>query len=74
MLDRYPLRVIIFGAVLGAVSQFLARALKAGERTEKRFELLTLKRLFPLYLIYLLLVATWPTTVPLNEWQDFIDF
>ena len=28
----------------------------------------------PLYLIYLLLVAAWPTTVPFNEWQVFIDF
>jgi glycopeptide antibiotics resistance protein len=74
MLARYPLRVIFFGAILGAVSQLLARVLKAGERTERRFELPTLKRLFPLYLIYLLLVAAWPTTVPLNEWQVFIDF
>ena len=71
---RYPLRIIFFGAVLGAVSQLLAKVLKAGERTERRFELPTLKRLFPLYLIYLLLVAAWPTTVPLNEWQVLIDF
>ncbi|MFC1880621.1 VanZ family protein [Thermodesulfobacteriota bacterium] len=74
MLTGYPLRVIFFGAGLGAVSQLLARVLKAGNRTERRFELPTLKRLFPLYLIYLLLVAAWPTTVPLNEWQVFIDF
>jgi len=74
MLTRYPLRVIFFGAVLGTVSQLLARMLKAGERTERRFELPTLKRLFPLYLIYLLLVASWPTTVPFNEWQVFINF
>ena len=74
MFTKYPLRVIVFGAVLGAVSQLLARVLKAGDRTERRFELPTLKRLVPLYLIYLLLVATWPTTVPLNEWQVFIDF
>jgi glycopeptide antibiotics resistance protein len=74
MLTRYPLRVAVFGAVLGAVFKLLARVLKAGERTERRFELPALKRLFPLYLIYLLLVAAWPTTVPLNEWQVFIDF
>jgi glycopeptide antibiotics resistance protein len=74
MLTRYPLQVIFFGAVLGAVFQLLARVLKAGQRTERRFELPTLKRLLPLYLIYLLLVAAWPTTVPLNEWQVVIDF
>ncbi len=74
MITRYPLRVIVFGAVLGAVSQLLARVLKAGAGTERRFELPTLKRLFPLYLIYLLLVAAWPTTISLNEWQVFIDF
>ncbi len=108
MITRYPLRVIVFGAVLGAVSQLLARVLKrlskkrsvirrfffynhlyhpsvfrnvflksgikAGARTERRFELPTLKRLLPLYVIYLLLVAAWPTTIPLNEWQVFIDF
>jgi hypothetical protein len=48
--------------------------LKAGVRAERRFELPTLKRLFPLYLIYLLLVAAWPTTIPINEWQVFMDF
>ena len=74
MLTRYPLRVAVFGAVLGAVSQLLARVLKTGDRKERRFELPTLKRLLPIYLIYLLLVAAWPTTVPLNEWQAFIDF
>ncbi len=74
MITRYPLRVIVFGAVLGAVSQLLARVLKAGAGTERRFELPTLKRLLPLYVIYLLLLAAWPTTVPLNEWQVFIDF
>ena len=74
MLTGYPLQVIFFGAVLGAVFQLLARVLRPGPRTERRFELPTLKRLLPLYLIYLLLVAAWPTTVPLNGWQVFIDF
>ena len=48
MLTRYPLRIIFFGVVLGAVFQLLARVLKARERTKRRFELPTLKRLFPL--------------------------
>ena len=74
MITRYPLQVTVSIAVIGAVSQLSARFLKAGENTERRFELPTLKRLFPLYMIYLLLVAAWPTTVPLNEWQVFIDF
>ena len=56
MITRYPLRVIVFGVVLGAVFQLPARVLKAGPRTERRFELPTLKRLLPLYVIYLLLV------------------
>jgi len=74
MLTRYPLQIIFFSTVLGAVSQLLARMLNTEKRPERRFELPTLKRLFPLYLIYLLLVAAWPTTVPLNEWQVLIDF
>jgi VanZ family protein len=74
MMTRYPLRVIVFAGALGAVSQMLARVLKAGASTERRFELPTLKRLLPLYAIYLLLMAVWPTTVPPNEWHVFIDF
>jgi len=33
----------------------------------------TLKRPFPLYVIYLLPVAAWPATVSLNEPQVFVD-
>jgi glycopeptide antibiotics resistance protein len=74
MLTRYPLRIVIFGAIIGAVSQILARLPIAGSKDERRFELPTLKRLLPLYVIYLLLVAAWPTTVPLNQWQAIIHF
>jgi hypothetical protein len=74
ILTRFPARVIVFGSALGVVSQLLARVLKAGESTERRFELPTLKRLFPVFLVYLLLVAAWPTTVPLNEWQVLVNF
>jgi len=44
MLTRYPLWIIFFGAILGAVFQLIARVLKTGKRTERRFELPTLKR------------------------------
>jgi len=33
-----------------------------------------LKRLLPLYAVYLLLPAVWPTTLPLEEWQVAINF
>jgi hypothetical protein len=44
------------------------------KRDEKRFELPTLKILLPLYAIYLIHLAVWPTTLPFQEWQFKINF
>jgi hypothetical protein len=43
-------------------------------KEERRFEQPTLKRLFPLYGLYLLLVSVWPTTLPLAEWSNGLDY
>jgi hypothetical protein len=74
VLINFPIQIIIFGAIIGIVSQILARLSKRRDKDERRFELPTLKRLLPLYTIYLLLLAVWPTTIPLNEWQYNISF
>ena len=74
VLINFPIQIIIFGAIIGIVSQILTRLPKRRRKDEKRFELPTLKRLLPLYIIYLLLLAVWPTTIPLNDWQFNINF
>jgi len=54
--------------------QILARLSLPKKRDEKRFELPTLKILLPLYAIYLILAAVWPTTLPFQDWQFKINF
>jgi hypothetical protein len=41
---------------------------------ERRFELPTLNKVFPLYGLYLLLLSVWPTTLPLAEWPNGLDY
>jgi len=70
----FPIQIIAFGIIVGAVVLIIARLLKRVKKDERRFELPTLKRVLPLYIIYLLVIALWPTTLPYVEWQFNIRF
>jgi hypothetical protein len=59
-----------FEIIIGVFLQIPARLPLPRKRDEKRFELPTLKILLPLYAIYLILVAVWPTTLPFHDWQS----
>lgn len=65
----FPVRVIGFGVIVGVMVQIIGRLSKTTGKDEQRFELPTLKRLLPLYIIYLLIIAMWPTTLSHGEWQ-----
>ena len=56
------------------VARLIARFLKAHKKEERRLELPTLKRILPLFLVYLLLLVIWPTTSPIGAWLFNIDF
>ena len=73
-LVTFPIEVTGFGIIIGIFVQIPARLPLRRKRDEKRFELPTIKILLPLYVIYLILVAVWPTTLPFQDWQYKINF
>jgi glycopeptide antibiotics resistance protein len=70
----FPLEVLTLSAVAGAAAQLSAWCWKRGGRSERRFELSTLQRVFPLFGGYLILLSVWPTTLPLGAWPHGIDY
>ena len=74
VLVHFPIRIIVFGVVVGVIVQMVARLSKGIKQNEQRFELSTLKRLLPLYIIYLLIIAVWPTMLQSGERQFNISF
>ncbi|MBW2643681.1 MAG: VanZ family protein [Deltaproteobacteria bacterium] len=73
-LVNFPIEVTGIGVIIVIFVQIPARLPLRRKKGEKRFELPTLKILLPLYVIYLILVAVWPTTLPFQEWQFKINF
>jgi len=71
---NFPTRILIFGILIGIFVQILTRTPQRAKNEERRFELPALKSLLPIYAVYLLLLAAWPTTLPIGEWQFNINF
>ncbi len=71
---NFPKQILFFGSLIGIFVQILARIPRREKNEERRFELPVLKRLLPFYAVYLLLLAAWPTTLPLEDWQYSINF
>lgn len=69
-LINFPIQVATFGICACLITQIFVRFLQKNHISEKRFELPTLKKLFPLFIIYLLLLTLWPTTLALQNWQS----
>ncbi len=70
----FPLRILLFRLVIAAFAQIGARLSRGTPDNERRFELPTLKKLLPIYAVYLILIYVWPTTIPLNEWGFSVNF
>jgi hypothetical protein len=68
-LAAFPVEVAVFGICMAVLVQLPARLSRRKKKEERRFELSTLKMLLPLYAVYLVLLALWPTTVPIQEWE-----
>jgi glycopeptide antibiotics resistance protein len=74
VLINFPIQIGIFTISMGIAALIISGILKKRKREERRFELPTLKRILPLFGIYLLLLGIWPTTYPVDEWQLNIHF
>ena len=73
-LAHFPLQSILCGIGVGIIVRLLTAFQRKTIQAERRFELPTLRRLLPLYIFYLLLLALWPTTVAFGEWQEVVHF
>jgi glycopeptide antibiotics resistance protein len=71
---NFPKEMSLCGIFIGIFVQIPARIPGRTEKDERRFELPTLKLLLPVYAVYLLLLAAWPTTLPLEQWRFGINF
>jgi glycopeptide antibiotics resistance protein len=63
----FPLQVMALALLICVIVQISTRFFKKKNIEERRFEHLTLKRLLPVYVVYLLLLTFWPTTFALSE-------
>ena len=70
----FPVEVLAAAGVVAVAAGLSAWLWKRGNKSERRFELPTLKKVFPLYGLYLLLLSVWPTTLPLAEWPNGLDY
>ena len=73
-LAHFPLHIIVCMIGVGIVVRLLTVFQKEITKEDRRFELPILRRLFPLYFFYLLLLVFWPTTVAFGEWQTTVHF
>ena len=73
-LAHFPLQSILCGIGVGIIVRLLTAFQRKTIQAERRFELPTLRRLLPLYIFYLFLLALWPTTVAFGEWQEVVHF
>jgi hypothetical protein len=70
----FPVEVSAAVGVVAVAAGLSARLWKRGNESERRFELSTLKKVFPVYGLFLLLLSVWPTTPPLAEWPNGLDY
>lgn len=74
VLAHFPSQIIICVIGVGIVVRLLTVFQKRITKEDRRFELPTLRRIFPLYFFYLLLLVFWPTTLAFSEWNVNVAF
>jgi hypothetical protein len=73
-LASFPLEVLAAAVMVGGTAQLSTRLWARRREAERRFEVATLQRVLPLYGLFLLLLAVWPSTLPLGEWAHGFDY
>jgi len=71
---NFPLQVGFLGLLVGGVVRVQVGYKKKAGTDNRRFEIPALKKLLPLYAVYLLLILLWPTTLPFAAWRQNINF
>jgi glycopeptide antibiotics resistance protein len=74
VLFKFPMQITIITISIGIIAPIIAGFPKKDKEDEQRFEMPTLKRILPLFGLYLLLLIIWPTTLPIGDWQLNIDY
>lgn len=74
VLAHFPLQIIVCMIGIGIIVRLLTVFQKKIIKEDRRFELPTLRRLFPLYFFYLLLLVFWPTTFAFSGWHVNVEF
>jgi hypothetical protein len=74
VLINFPIQIGIITICLGVAAAIITAIPKKEGNDEQRFEMPTLKRILPLFGLYLLLLGIWPTTWPVDDWQLNIHF
>ena len=74
VLPKFPIPIAVFTIGLGIAARLIAGISKADKADDRRLELPTLKRILPLFVLYLLLLVIWPTTLPISAWLFNTDF
>ena len=74
VLLKFPIPIAVSTISLGIAAWLIARISKTDKADDRRLELPTLKRILPLFVLYLLLLVIWPTTSPIAAWMFNTDF
>jgi VanZ family protein len=74
VLAHFPFQIIVSVLGIGIVVRLLTAFQKRITKEDRRFELPTLRKIFPLYFVYLLLLVFWPTTSAFGEWNINVAF
>jgi len=74
VLPKFPVPIAVFTIGIGILARLIAKIFKTGKMNERRLELATLKRILPIFVLYLLLLVIWPTTSPIGAWLFKTDF
>jgi hypothetical protein len=70
----FPVEVLTAAGIVAVAAGLSVLLWRRGNKSDRRFELPTLKRVFPLYGLFLLLLSVWPTTLQLAGWPNGLDY
>lgn len=74
LLINFSAKIVFFGIAIVLGVQIFVRLACDVQAREKRFEIPTIKKLLPIYIIYLIALSVWPTSITAGEWRHNIIF
>ena len=68
-LMNFPLRILIFAVAIGVMVYGQVRQPMEKEPQDRRFEIPTLRKIIPLFALYLVLLVYWPPVIEKFQWD-----